>query len=190
MKKSNILGFALILAGILAMASFAGLALENSGKVIILLKAGDGQSISPDSSLAPLYHNIGVLQFYSGNEENAIDLFKAAIALDPGYEKAYKSLALAEYHSGNLINAIAYQERLIELSPTSSEAQWDLAVMLVENFRNAENNGMLTPEHIGLLSQARQLYLAVYAADSRNSQAMLTAEVISGVLHDYGQDSY
>jgi serine/threonine protein kinase/Flp pilus assembly protein TadD len=80
------------------------------------------------------------------NTESAIEMFKNAVAIDPGFASSYAGLAEAyssmyEWYDGNsawLSQAIETNQKALELEPTSLEAKFGIATVYFHHRRFAE----------------------------------------------------
>ncbi len=68
------------------------------------------------------YNNLGAILFSEGRLDQAIDVFKKAIALDKKFALAYSNLGGALLKRGNFDEAIQYLDQAISLDPTLEDA--------------------------------------------------------------------
>jgi tetratricopeptide (TPR) repeat protein len=81
------------------------------------------------------------------NTESAIEMFKNAVAIDPGFASSYAGLAEAyssmyEWYDGNsvwLSKAIETNQKALALEPTSLEAKFGIAMVYFHHRRFAES---------------------------------------------------
>ncbi len=99
--------------------------------------------------------------------------------------KILHNLALIYYKTNNLQKAIETQTSYLSLQQEDIIVQNDLAVMIVEDFRNKENSEKISKNDLENLKQAKVLFEQIYQKDLSNIQAKINSEVISNVLIDY-----
>ncbi len=72
------------------------------------------------------------LSFQQGRLEDAIALYRQAIAADPGYFEAHYNLGLAAYQAKDLLLALSANEEAVALKPSSVDARYNFAITLRE----------------------------------------------------------
>jgi len=115
-------------------------------------------SAVPDNPTA--LNNLAVLLLQQGKPAEAVPLFRRALAVQPGLEKARGSLSDAltllsseSAQAGRMSEAIAYSREAVTVEPKSAERHNDLAVLLAQNGNFDEAESMfhiaikLDPQH-------------------------------------------
>ena len=74
----------------------------------------------------------GLSEFATGSEQQAVELLKEAIALDPVFADAYESLGVVLSRHNRLDEAIALMKTLAELDPDSIMAHANLSVFYMQ----------------------------------------------------------
>ncbi len=78
---------------------------------------------------ADLINNMGFCEMNRGNYDNAIKLFKKAVALDTGQINAWKNLARTYYDQGNYKESANTQEQALKYAPKDTELLVNLAII-------------------------------------------------------------
>ncbi len=80
-----------------------------------------------DSKQAEILNNLGVIDYSKGNEGQAIDYFKKALAADPFYKEAVINYATLLKNSDHFYESIPYLENALVKSPDDKEISQFLA---------------------------------------------------------------
>ncbi len=108
-----------------------GIAAHNSGKLgeaeRLYRDILQSQPNHPDAN-----HNLGILMFSINNSEEALQLFKIAIEVNPNVEQFWTSYINVLIKKNQLEEAEATSRKAIELKPDFAEAHYNLGVILHE----------------------------------------------------------
>ncbi len=99
------------------------------------------EAINLDSNNYPIYSALGVATLKKGNVEDARDLFKIAVKINPNYANGYDNLGLLEVHENNLDAAEKYFKEALRCNSHNPSAMYHLGI--VESLRG-NNSAALT----------------------------------------------
>lgn len=85
--------------------------------------------------------NLGLIYYRQGRGEEAVELFKKAIELDPSNAKAYSNLGNAYRAQKRLEEALALQKKAVELKPGEPSYYNNMGTVLMDMARYAESEG-------------------------------------------------
>jgi tetratricopeptide (TPR) repeat protein len=89
-------------------------------------------AISP-SSPARIHHEIGLARAREGQLDVAVDLFRRAADLEPGFFEARRDLATALHQRGDLEGAIAEYRAALSIRPADSKTLFNFAVACAQS---------------------------------------------------------
>ena len=80
----------------------------------------------------------GIEEGKQGNLDTAIELFRQAIKLDPGYAESYNNLGFAYYRKGNISLALDYFKEATEVDPDYAQARnnYKFLMTLIDDNKN------------------------------------------------------
>ncbi len=87
---------------------------------------------------------LGILQARAGNEEHAIDSFRAALELDPHLPEAHFNLANLLRRAGRLTEAVAHYQNVLSIRPNHVGALNNLGALLRGQDQWADAEAMFT----------------------------------------------
>ncbi len=99
------------------------------------------EAINLDSNNYPIYSALGVATLKKGNIEDARDLFKISVKINPNYANGYDNLGLLEVHEQNLDEAEKYFKEALRCNSHNPSAMYHLGI--VESLRG-NNSAALT----------------------------------------------
>lgn len=79
-----------------------------------------------------------MFEFSMGEFDSAIEKYKQAIVLDPGYFDAHHALGMAYYRKGMIEEAIAEGLRALEIKPNDQLAHTSLSMYYIKKDMKAE----------------------------------------------------
>jgi serine/threonine protein kinase/Flp pilus assembly protein TadD len=133
------------------------------------------------------------------NTESAIEMFKNAVAIDPGFASSYAGLAesyssMYEWYDGNsswLSKAIETNQKALELEPTSLAAKFGIATVYFHHRRFAESKRTLEE----ILKENPKFYpgflrLGMIAELSNNFEDALKYYQRASELKPYDEDAW
>lgn len=126
MKMDLILIFTVI---IIATVVYVGLRFLKVASKKNTASVNDKDSeLSSNDEKAYNYHIMGNAHYKSGNYDKAIECFKKAGELKPGYAGAYNNMGAAYYGKGNYDEAIKYYEKAVELKHDYEAAYFNMGI--------------------------------------------------------------
>ena len=99
------------------------------------------EAINLDSNNFPIYSALGVATMKKGNIDDARDLFKIAVKINPKYANGYDNLGLLEVHAQNLDEAERNFKEALRCNSHNPSAMYHLGI--VESLRG-NNSAALT----------------------------------------------
>ena len=78
---------------------------------------------------AQVHNNIGLIHIALSDNSQAIEAFRRAIRIDPGYDKAHNNLGTALVNDGQESEAEREFQRALDLNPENAEAMTNLAIL-------------------------------------------------------------
>jgi predicted O-linked N-acetylglucosamine transferase (SPINDLY family) len=117
---------------------------------------------------APAIHLLGVVAYRAGKPDVALELFRRAIAIDPGIAYFHSDIGEIHMEQGRLDQAIGCFRRAVELDPGFAEAHCNLGTAL-------SRTGSAHDQAIAHLQTAIQLKPALPALHDRLCNALLAA---------------
>jgi len=113
------------------------------------------------------HNNLGDYYGRHGNFEKAIEEFKKAIELKPGYADAYHNLANIYWQTNKINEAIKNYQKAIEINPNIWQSYQNLAAIYLEqkNFKLAEENLKKFIELQPANEKAKQLLNSLQSAE-------------------------
>ena len=90
------------------------------------------QIVDQHSDLPDPQHSFGVVLQLQGRVQEAIEHYRAAIELDPGFVKAHYNLANACLHLGLYADAAASARATLHYDPKHANAHWLLGMLLLQ----------------------------------------------------------
>jgi tetratricopeptide (TPR) repeat protein len=152
MRRIIVFALSILLAGSLyAAGSSGGSAGGASGP-----GGGNNKAVSQPNALE--LYNKGYAASDAGRYQEAIDAFKAAIAIKSDYAEAYNMLGFATRKLGNVAGAFAYYEKALQLKPNFPEAREYYGEAYLQQ---------------GNLAKAVQQYIILEKAGSKNASELL-----------------
>jgi len=86
--------------------------------------------LKTDSNNAPLWNNIGIIQFRQGNYLDAVNAFGQATDIDSHFTSAWFNKSLALVHLGKDIEALRALDKVLKLNPNDNEVQSQRALIV------------------------------------------------------------
>jgi len=77
---------------------------------------------------AQKYHDLGMALSEQGKDQEAVDAYLKAIALDPGRSTSYYNIGLIYKYQGEWEKSFEYNAKAYELDPEDEAARWNLAI--------------------------------------------------------------
>ncbi|HET6348385.1 MAG TPA: tetratricopeptide repeat protein [Candidatus Krumholzibacteria bacterium] len=90
--------------------------------------------------LAPIHNLMGKLDDIAGRDESAVQHYRMAIQMDPGYPYPYNSMGVIYARHGDFKQAIPFLEKAVELNPSSAAFYTNLGNAY---FRNGDRDQAL-----------------------------------------------
>ena len=148
---------------------------QDTGEVPYVADAEDAlnEALRLNDELAPVQTLLGILKSGTGNNEQALQIFKKALEIDPKYTAALRGLAGAYDEMGDTEKAVETYKKAIELKPNYWEGHKDLAIYYLSSgeFENAIEEfakvTQITPKN----SSAYSNLGAAYLYDGQNDKA-------------------
>ncbi|HKK65400.1 MAG TPA: tetratricopeptide repeat protein, partial [Clostridia bacterium] len=148
---------------------------QDTGEVPYVADAEDAlnEALRLNDELAPVQTLLGILKSGTGNHEQALQIFKKALEIDPKYTAALRGLARAYDEMGDTEKAVETYKKAIELKPNYWEGHKDLAIYYLSSgeFENAIEEfakvTQITPKN----SSAYSNLGAAYLYDGQNDKA-------------------
>ena len=82
-------------------------------------------------------YRLGVLLRHSGRNDEAVDAFRAAVRINPNYEKALTKLGLLLHELGRPDEAIDALKRALVLDPESADLHYRLGLIFADRYKFA-----------------------------------------------------
>ena len=111
------------------------------------------------SNEAKLYYNQGVDTYRNGQFEQAIDLFKQAIAVDSNYIDAYYNLGIILQQMNEYDEALSVFKQIIVRQPNDYEAVYNAALLSMKlgQYSNAKKYLAIIPRNSDMYSKAEAM---------------------------------
>ena len=103
------------------------------------------------------YNNLGVIYFKEGRVDEAIELFKKAIAVVPRHKSAYANLGIAYLEKGDFLSALENSIKALEIDPKYQTPQLALAKLYSSATIWAEDNSVSFKNFISQMLQSSVL---------------------------------
>lgn len=100
----------------------------------VISKNGDEKLLGVERG----YNNRGIAYLESGRQQEALDDFKKAIALNSKYSEAHLNVGIAYFKENRFDQALQYYDKAIALKPDFSGAYLNRGVALLKNFHPVE----------------------------------------------------
>jgi len=89
------------------------------------------------------YHNMGLVYFYKGEYEKAIEFYRKALKLEPSYVNVYFDLAAVYIALNRNEDAVEAYKKAAELTPQSKQAELSLASLYIRMGRTDDAANLL-----------------------------------------------
>ncbi len=136
------------------------------------------KALSMNSTRAPALNLRGILAYRQGDRKTAEDLFKRAIASDPGYGEPYTNLGVLSWAEGNKDEALNMLERGFILSPAIMDiaTTYHSAITGMNEFGRAERVFHEAQALYPLRRRIAFLLIDVLLQQGKNKEAMQEIE--------------
>ncbi len=143
------------------------------------------QAIRKNPKYAPVHNTFGLIQVELGNVNNAVQEFKTAAQLDPGFVEAQMNFAAVNLSFRGFENAENAYRQVLKARPNDYEATLGLALALRGRI-NDQNLPQQVKETQALLDRAKQI--APDRAETYYNEGILTQEYkVKAVSDSKGQ---
>lgn len=159
----------------------------SAGGIIIKLNSEDAKieflnmmKNSPEQ----FYYYVGAFHYQLGDDDGAITAFNKAIQAKEDYGKAYQARAIIYKKHDKLEDAIVNFEQAVTFDNTANN-NFDLALSLVDRFRQKEATGKIVHEDLNDLNLALDHYKTVIELEPGFPHAEQNAAIVESVLQEY-----
>jgi tetratricopeptide (TPR) repeat protein len=130
---------------------------------IVLALTLTGIASAAGTEDAKIYYNQGVTSYHNGNYEQAVSLFKQAIATDANYTDAYYNLGIVLQQMNNLPEALNTFKQIIVRNPNDYEAILNAATLSAKlgQEENAKKYLSIIPSTSTVYANAQNLAYAL-----------------------------
>jgi tetratricopeptide (TPR) repeat protein len=111
--------------------------LDQYEQAITTLRAAVGMVAAP-GTLAIANRYLGASYFFLKRYADAVDPYREAVRLDPGYAQASEELGLTHFRLGQIEASLAAHETSVRLEPGNAEYQWYLGRTYVAAHRRED----------------------------------------------------
>jgi tetratricopeptide (TPR) repeat protein len=115
------------------------------------------KAVEIDDKFSRAYHNLGVIAYQDKKLDDAKRWFTKSIECDSSNAKAAYSMGILMFEGKQYESAAGFFRNATLLQPENENAHFDLAVSLVETYRQANPDNRLLMEAISEFEQAKNI---------------------------------